>query len=185
MLQITVPAREFYDERTEQFVYTKEYKLNLEHSLLSISKWEAKYCKPFLSKDENDTRTALEMLDYIRCMTLNKNVPDEVYASLTPENILDINKYIQHPSTATTIYEKKKQGGKKEIITSELIYYWMVAYQIPFECEKWHINRLLMLVKVCEVKNNPQKPGKPDMVARHKLNEARLAAARAKRGKTS
>lgn len=179
MLQIKVPSREVFDESTETFLTTKEYTLNLEHSLLSISKWESKWCKPFLSKNEKDVRTPMEMLDYIRCMTLNKNVPDEVYASLTKKNIQDIDRYIRHPMTATTVTSHKKTFGT-EIITSELIYYWMVSYQIPFECEKWHINRLLMLIKVCNAMNNPKKAGKPDLIARQKLNAARRKAMHSK-----
>lgn len=179
MLQITVPAREFFDEQTETFITTKECTLNLEHSLLSISKWESKWCKPFLSKDKTDIRTEEEMLDYIKCMTLNKNVPDIVFNSLTRDNIIAINNYIENPSTATTV--KTKPGGGREIVTSELIYYWMVAYQIPFECEKWHINRLITLVRVCQAMNTKnEKTGRPDLIARKKLNEARRAAAHSK-----
>ena len=176
MLQIIVPSREIFDESTETFLLSKECTLNLEHSLLSISKWESKWCKPFLSKNDSDVRTPAEMLDYIRCMTINKNVPDEVYASLTSKNIQDINRYIKHPMTATTVSSHKKVFGN-EVITSELIYYWMVSYQIPFECEKWHINRLLMLIKVCNAMNNPKKAEKPDLIARQKLNAARRKAA--------
>ncbi len=179
MLQIVVPGREFFDERTETFITTKDYTLNLEHSLLSLSKWESKWCKPFLSKNDRDVRTSQEMLDYIRCMTLNKNVPELVYQSLTKENLVEINDYIHNPMTATTV------GGtnnpkRNEIITSELIYYWMVSFQIPFSCEKWHLNRLLMLIRVCNAMNNPKKAGKPDMLARQKLNQARRAAAHSK-----
>lgn len=179
MLQITVPSREIFDENTETFLVTKEYTLNLEHSLLSISKWESKWCKPFLSKNDKDKRTSAEMLDYIRCMTINKNVPDEVYASLTKKNIQEIDLYIRHPMTATTVAAQRKNFGN-EIITSELIYYWMVSYQIPFECEKWHINRLLMLIKVCNAMNNPKKTEKPDLLARQKLNAARRKAMHSK-----
>ena len=179
MLQIVVPGREFFDERTETFIITKDYVLNLEHSLLSLSKWESKWCKPFLSKNDKDIRSSQEMLDYIRCMTLNKNVPELVYQSLTRENLLEINDYIKNPMTATTV------GGnntpkRNEIITSELIYYWMISFQIPFSCEKWHLNRLLMLIRVCNAMNNPKKAGKPDMAARAKLNQARRAAAHSK-----
>ena len=178
MLQITVPAKEFFDERTETFVMSKECTLNLEHSLLSISKWESKWCKPFLSKNKNDVRTEEELLDYIRCMTLNKNVPDIVYNALTKQNIIEIRKYIENPSTATTVNIKNRGG--REIVTSELIYYWMITYQIPFECEKWHINRLMTLIRVCTAKNTKDKPGRPDLLARKKLNDARRAAARSK-----
>ena len=176
MLQIKVPSREVFDEETSTFFMTKEYTLNLEHSLLSISKWESKWCKPFLSKNDEDKRTAIEMLDYIRCMTLNKNVPDEVYACLTKKNMQDIDRYIRHPMTATTVGSNKKG---RDIITSEVIYYWMISFQIPFECEKWHINRLLTLIKVCNAMNNP-KNNNPDLLARQKLNMARRKAANSK-----
>ncbi len=178
MLQITIPSREVFDEYTSTFFMTKEYTLNLEHSLLSISKWESKYCKPFLAVNKQDKRTPLEMLYYIKCMTLNKNVPDEVYASLTEDNIKVINDYIMNPMTATTI---KDNGPKnRQIITSELIYYWMIQNQIPFECEKWHINRLLTLIRVCNSMNAPKKNQKPDLIARNKLNMARRKAAKSR-----
>lgn len=178
MLQITVPSREVYDEATNTFYETKEYTLKLEHSLLSISKWESKHHKPFLAKDKNDKRTPDEMLDYIRCMTLNSNVPDYVYYVLNTKNMSDINAYINDSMTATTVMSKKSMN--REIITSELIYYWMIAFNIPFECEKWHINRLIMLIKVCNAMANPPK-NRPDMAARRRLNEARLAASKKKR----
>ena len=181
MLTITIPAREFYDEAEEMFVNTSEYVLSLEHSLLSISKWESKWHKPFLAKNKDDVRTNEEMMDYIKCMTLNRNVPEMVYDALTPQNLIEINNYINDPMTATTIKGGFNRGtGRNEIITSEVIYYWMVAFQIPFECEKWHINRLLMLVKVCNAMNNPKKNTRPDLAARQKLNQARRAAAHSK-----
>lgn len=175
MLQITVPSCEMFDERTEMFITSKEYTLNLEHSLLSISKWESKYCKPFFN-DKN--KTTNEFIDYIKCMTLNKNIPDIVYSCLTRNNFKDITNYINHPMTATTIKETKKFS--RDIITSEVIYYWMVSFNIPFECEKWHINRLLMLIKVCNAMNNTKNSSRPDMLARHKLNQSRRAKAHSK-----
>lgn len=183
MLTITVPSQEFYNEETEMFFQTNEYTLKLEHSLLSISKWESKYHKPFLSKSDNDKRTPQEMLDYIKCMTLNTNVPSMVYDVLTKENIYAINDYITDSMTATTV--KKSMGPNTQIVTSELIYYWMTAFNIPFECEKWHLNRLMTLIKVCNAMSNPpSKNAKPDMTARRNLNEARLAAAeRMRRGR--
>ena len=177
MLQIKVPSHELFDESTETFFNTKEYVLNLEHSLLSISKWESLWHKPFLSIDEKDKRTPKEMLSYIKCMTLNKNIPDYVYLSLTEDDLLKIDGYINDPMTATTV---KKTGANRDIITSEVIYYWMVAYRIPFECEKWHINRLMMLIKVCNAMNNTKK-SKPDMASRRRINEARLKASQAER----
>ena len=158
MLQIIVPATEYelFDENTYEFinVKTKEQVLQLEHSLISLSKWESKWCKPFLTKEQ---KTKEETLDYIRCMTLNSVSPD-VYKHLTKENLEDIEKYINSPMTATTVNDGEsgsKVGGEQ--VTSELVYYWMVALNIPFECQKWHLNRLIMLIRVCNVKNKPPK----------------------------
>jgi len=154
MLTITIPAREMFDERTQTFSTTKEQTLQLEHSLVSLSKWESKWCKPFLSKDE---KTAEETIDYIKCMTITQNVDPDVYNRLTNANIKMINDYIEAPMTATTFSDNKQGGGGKEIITSELIYYWMIALTIPMECQKWHLNRLLTLVRVCNIKNTPPR----------------------------
>lgn len=178
MLQITIPATddiEMWDERTETFVMkpgVKAQTLQLEHSLVSLSKWESKWCKAFLSKKE---KTVEETIDYIKCMTLTQNVNPEVYNNLTQENIAQINKYIESPMTATYFSEDKNAKGSREVVTAELIYYWMIALQIPFECQKWHLNRLLTLVKVCNVKNSPpKKMSKRDIASRNaKLNAAR------------
>ena len=158
MLQIIVPATEYelFDENTYEFinVKTKEQVLQLEHSLISLSKWESKWCKPFLTKEQ---KTKEETLDYIRYMTLN-SVSSDVYKHLTKENLEDIEKYINAPMTATTVNDGEsgsKVGGEQ--VTSELVYYWMVALNIPFECQKWHLNRLIMLIRVCNVKNKPPK----------------------------
>lgn len=173
MLKITIPERELYDERTNRFIHAfKGATLHLEHSLVSLSKWESKWCKPFLTKNE---KTYEETIDYIRCMTLTQNVDPDAYKYLTNENIIQINKYIESPMTATTFYEEL--GGKKssEQVTSELIYYWMVALNIPFECQKWHLNRLLTLIKVCNIKSQPpKKRSKKDLAAHYaKLNADR------------
>lgn len=172
MLQITIPAGEMWDETTNQFVYTKEQTLQLEHSLVSLSKWESKWCKSFFSKVE---KTDEETLDYIRCMTLTQNVKPEVYRRLSRDNIEQINKYIESPMTATTFLDEKRSKSGRETITSELIYYWMIAMQIPFECQKWHINRLITLIRVCEIKNQPpKKMSKRDIMSRNTaLNAAR------------
>lgn len=167
MLTITIPAkvREGYDELTEEFVYEileEEQTLCLEHSLVSLSKWESKWCKPFLS---SKNKTDEEILDYIKCMTLTPNVDSEVYDRITQENLDDIQKYIGAPMTATTFSEDKTGKGKREIITAELIYYWMVALNIPFKCERWHLNRLITLVRVCNIKNAPPKKKKPNTQA--------------------
>lgn len=154
MLKITIPAREMFDERTSSFITTKEQTLQLEHSLVSLSKWESKWCKPFL--DPKQDKTLVETIDYIKCMTITQNVDPDVYNGLTQSNIDKINEYISAPMTATTFYEQKT-GGKKETITSELIYYWMISFNIPMECQKWHLNRLLTLIRVCSIKNTPPK----------------------------
>ena len=155
MLQIVVPAVEAFDDEKQEFVTIgKDQTLELEHSLISLSKWESKWCKVFLSKEEKTTE---ETIDYIKCMTVTPRVDPSVYDRLTKENIKQIQEYIAAPMTAT--YFSKESGGKinREQVTSELIYYWMIAMQIPFECEKWHLNRLLTLIRVCNIKNQPPK----------------------------
>ena len=154
MLRITIPAGEEWDELKQEFITTKEQTLCLEHSLVSLSKWESKWCKPFLTKQE---RTYEETIDYIKYMTLTPNVDPEVYKFLTNDNMTEINKYIEAPMTATTFSKDRSSKAGHEIVTSELIYYWMIALNIPFECQKWHLNRLLTLIKVCNIKNAPPK----------------------------
>ena len=172
MLQIKIPATEAWDEDKEEFIQTShEQVLQLEHSLVSISKWEAKWCKPFLTKED---KTYEETLDYIKCMTITQNVKDETYNRLTKSNINEINNYISESRTATT-FSDNKSGTNREIITSELIYYWMISLNIPMECQKWHINRLLTLIRVCNVKNtSPKKMNKREIASRYaSLNAAR------------
>ena len=172
MLQIDIPAGEFWDEVNNQFINTKAMTLTLEHSLVSLSKWESKWCKPFLGKEE---KTNEETLDYIKCMTLTQNVDPNVYLALSYDNLEKIKQYINDPHTATTITERPGAPKSHEIITSELIYYWMLSLNIPFECQKWHLNRLLMLIKVCNVKNAPpQKMSQRQLMSRNAaLNAAR------------
>lgn len=174
MLQITIPSVELWDESKQMFLYTKERTLQLEHSLVSLSKWESKWHKPFITKDK---KTIEETIDYIRCMTLTQNVDPEVYTFITNEHIDQVNAYIEDPMTATWFSENTNNKGKinREQITAELIYYWMIAYTIPFECRKWHLNQLITLIKVCEIKNNPSKKmSKRELMSRNRaLNEAR------------
>jgi hypothetical protein len=172
MISITIPATEAFDEIKGEFLYSKEQTLQLEHSLISISKWESKWCKPFISNDEKSTE---EVIDYVKCMTLNPNIEDSVYRCLTKDNMKQINDYIDAPMTATTFFEEKNGKRNREVITSELIYYWMIALNIPFECQKWHLNRLLTLVRVCNVKNQPpKKMSKKEIMSRNaSLNAAR------------
>lgn len=175
MLTITVPAREFFDEASQTFYETKEYQLRLEHSLLSIDKWESKWHVSFIGKGNKPSHTNEQMLDYIRCMSLNI-VPDEVYKALTPSNLNDIMDYINDPMTATTIRERPGSPMMNEVVTSTLIYYWMLELGIPFECEKWHINKLIMLIKVTSAKRNPKKMSKSAIMRQnHALNKARRA----------
>jgi len=172
MLRITIPAVEQWDEIKQEFVFTKEQTLSLEHSLVSLSKWESKWCKAFLTKDEKSFE---ETLDYIKFMTLTQNVNPEVYNYLTNRNINEINEYIEAPMTATYFSDEKTSKTSREQVTAELIYYWMIALNIPFECQKWHLNRLLTLIKVCNIKNQPpKKRSKKDIMSRNAaLNAAR------------
>lgn len=180
MLRITIPAKEsieLWDEEKEEFIRTpavKEQTLQLEHSLVSLSKWESKWCKSFLSHSE---KTYEETIDYIKCMTITQNVNPDVYYNLTSENIQQINEYIDAPMTATVFAKDQMRGKSRETVTSELIYYWMIALNIPFECQKWHLNRLLTLIRVCNIKNTPPKK----MSRREIMNRnAALNAARRK-----
>ena len=175
MLTITIPGRELYDEETNTFRSTKSQTLQLEHSLVSLSKWESKWCKPFLTQEE---KTLEETIDYIKCMTITQNVNPDVYTNLLAdkESVRSINAYIDAPMTATTFSSNKQSGGgKKEITTSELIYYWMISFNIPMECQKWHLNKLLTLIRVCDVKNTPpKKMNKKDIINQYaSLNAAR------------
>ena len=172
-LVIHVKEAELFNQANGTFYYTKPCTLILEHSLVSISKWESKWHKMYL---ETPNKTADELIDYVRCMTINKNVPDYVYYALSQENIDEIVRYMNDPMTASSVYEPNP-GGHHELVSSELIYYWMIAYNIPVEFEKWHINRLLMLIKICSKKNS--KPSKKDKAAmdrrRAEINRQRLA----------
>lgn len=179
MLTITIPAaepKELWDETKQEFVFSKgakEQTLQLEHSLVSLSQWESKWCRPFLSKPP---ATLEETLDYIKCMTLTKGINPDVYSRLTPENVEQIKAYINAPMTATTFSEDKNGRRNNEIVTAEIIYYWMISLQIPVsECKKWHLNQLLTLIRVCNIKNQPpKKRSKRDIMSRNAaLNAAR------------
>ena len=173
MLTIIVPGSELWDEKQEAYIYTKETKLNLEHSLLSMSRWEARWKKSFLSSEDKTTE---EVIDYIRCMTLNKNLDPNVYASLTAQNINDIIAYINDEQSATTV-NLGGNGPSRRIVTTEVVYYWMIAFNIPHEFERWHFSRLLKLIEVCSAYSTPQKKmSKRDVMARNaSLNAARRA----------
>lgn len=191
MLKITIPDQpreQLWDESKEEFIYlpgVKGCELTLEHSLLSISKWESIWCKPFLKKED---RTVEETLSYIECMTISpSNVDPEIYKRIPTTEYERVQNYINSPATATIISDIDSNGGKGsrgEIKTSELIYYYMTVCNIPFECQKWHLNRLLTLIRVCEIKNNPkgQKKLSPNEIRKNndKLNEERRKAMHSK-----
>ena len=178
MLQLTIPATNLWDERKEIFIDIKETTLQLEHSLVSLSKWESKWQKPFITKEP---KTIEETIDYIRCMTITQNVDQNAYYALTRENIEAVNKYIEAPMTATTFSKEINSKPNRERLTAEVIYYYMIALGIPFECQKWHLNRLLTLIKVCNIKNQPPKKMSQAEVMR---NNAALNAARRKQFNT-
>ena len=183
MLRIKVKGVESWDYQNETFIKPPfdEVTLVLEHSLISLSKWESKWKKPFLN-NKKDAHTPEETMDYIKCMTVNTNVNPEVYNYLTEENIKAIEEYVADPMTATTINNRDPnaiagRGRKQEIITSEIIYYWMFTFNIPMECEQWHLNRLLTLINVISIENAPKKKmSRQQLAAQNKLlNQQRRA----------
>ncbi len=181
MLTMNIKGRELYNPSTKEFINIKDTTLSLEHSLVSISKWESKWHKPYISKDP---KTFEETVDYIKCMTITQNVDPNVYTILTQEDIKQINAYIGDSMTATWFTERNNATKRNsEQITSELIYYWMIALQVPFECQKWHLNRLLTLIRICNIKQNAssKKYSKAETMSRN----AQLNAARRKRLGTS
>lgn len=176
MLKILIEAGEVYDELKNEFIKIPEQELTLEHSLLSVSKWESKWKKPFLT---DKGMTTEETIDYIRCMTIN-TPKKNVYYGVTNNIIKQVNEYIEDPMTATW-FSNRNRSTNREIITSELIYYAMVSYNIPFKCEQWHLNRLLTLIRVCSEKNDPKKMSKKETYSRNRaLNEARRRARNSK-----
>lgn len=172
MLTINVPEMEYFDNSKSEFIVYPSKIINLEHSLVSISKWESKWLKPFLVKDQ---KTPEETIDYIKCMCLDY-VEDHYIDTIVKNFSHTIIDYINSPMTATTI--KKNGGNSREIVTSELVYYWMVSLNIPLECDKWHINRLLTLINVCDIKNSPSKKmSKKETLSRNaSLNASRKKA---------
>lgn len=178
MLELHIDQQRLWDEEHEVFIPIKEQTLRLEHSLLSLSKWESKWHVPFLSKNE---KTREQLLDYVRCMTVTQNVDENTYYALSKKNFDEINDYIGNPMSATTFQVAGEGHGQqkpnRETMTSELIYYYMSAYSIPYECEKWHLNRLLNLIRIASIKNSsPKYRSKKDVMSQNaRLNAARRA----------
>lgn len=157
MLTIHIPETELFDDNTQKFVYVEGVTITLEHSLVSLSKWEQTWEKPFLGKDP---KTNEEFLDYVRCMTVSPDVPKSVYFAITQTDMNRIGDYINAKMTATWFAETPNRR-QSEVVTNEIIYYWLVALEIPFEVQHWHLNRLLTLVRVANIKNDPKKKMMP------------------------
>lgn len=174
MLTIRVVTEESYDEQTEEFVDASSINLSFEHSLVSMSKWESKFKKPLLG---DTPKTSEETLWYVRCMVLTPDISPEIFDRFTKENYDAIDEYINDSMTATWFSEEESRSRNREIITSELIYYWMIALGIPSEYQYWHLERLLTLVRICNLKNKPaKKMGRHEAIARQReLNAQRKA----------
>lgn len=176
MLEITVPSKEFWDPDKEMFITITGATLQLEHSLVSISKWESEWERPFF---DPKPKTVEETIDYIKCMTIGKH-SDDIFISIAkdPKLLETIKQYIDKPMSATWFNDNKtRKSSSREVITSELIYYWMISFNIPFECQKWHINRLLTLIRICGIKNQPPKKTKQKDLSKQyaELNAKRQA----------
>ena len=171
MLTITVGGTESYDETVEEFTIVGGTQLQLEHSLVSLSKWESKHEKPFLGKGD---KTGEEIFDYVRCMAIDEETPEELFHQLSEDDFKAINAYIESKQTVTWFADSPAPRSR-EVITSELIYYWMTAFQIPFECQHWHLNRLFTLIQVANHKSQPpKKMSKAEIAQRNReLNEQR------------
>jgi hypothetical protein len=171
MLKIIIPKKEYFDENTSTFQTVDEFELELEHSLVSLSKWESKTQKPFLAPDEKSPE---EIVTYIEAMILSPIYPPDLFDRFSQTNLDQINAYIESKESATTFGQMPEHKGRGETITSELIYYWMVAFSIPFECERWHLNRLFALIRICNIKNaKPKKMSRNEIAMRNRELNAR------------
>lgn len=169
MLTIVVPGVDSFNNETNTFETVGDVTLQLEHSLASLSKWETEWQTPFLTKQE---KTSEQTLSYIQAMTLTPDVDPEVFRRLSNDNYEAIREYIQAKMTATWFAEVN-QPPNREIITAEIIYYWMFSMQIPIDCENWHLNRLLTLIRVFDAKNQKHQTNQ-----RPKRSAAAIAAER-------
>jgi hypothetical protein len=175
MLTIVVSGEEMFDNEKSKFVRTMDDQvLELEHSLVSLSKWESKYEKPFLAAGE---KTPDQILSYIHFMVISPGVSPEILSHLDQENLHQINAYIESKQSATTFGIMPDRKGRGETVTSELIYYWMTAFEIPWEAQHWHLNRLFSLIRICNVKQQkPKKMSRSEIAARNReLNAQRRA----------
>jgi hypothetical protein len=174
MLKLIIKGDEVYDEATNRFGTVNDIVVELEHSLLSVSKWESKFEKPFLANTE---KTVEEIVEYVRFMIITPGLPPEVLNRFTNAHFEAVNNYINSKQSATTFGQMPDRRGPGETITSELVYYWMVQFNIPFECERWHLNRLFSLIQICNIKQSkPKKMSKGDIARRNReLNEQRRA----------
>lgn len=172
MISIHIDSGEVYNEKTEEFIKIKEQTILLEHSLVSVAKWESKWEKAFLGSEK---KTNEQMLDYIRCMTITQNVDPIIYKLISNKDLERIIKYIEAPMTATWFNEVGGAKSSREVVTAEIIYYWMISFNIPVEFQKWHLNRLLTLIKVCSIKNAPKnKMKRSEILSQNRaLNQAR------------
>lgn len=177
MLKIAIPASEMFDDVNQKFIVIEEQTLELEHSLVSLSKWESKWHIPFISDKE---KTMEQTMDYIQCMMITENVDPSVYGIIAQSNLLmgEINRYIDDSQTASIVLDNSRGGNSGEFTTAETLYYWMISLQIPFECQYWHLNRLIALIRFCSAKNAPtKKMSQSDIMSRNKaLNDARRKA---------
>lgn len=177
MLVMLIGGEEVFDEATNEFSVVNGFELEMEHSLLSLSKWESKFQKPFL---DGKPKTSDELFGYFEAMTLNPIYPQTIWSSFNQANVDTISEYIDSKQSATTFREVENRKTPVETVTSELIYYWMVAFNIPFECQHWHLNRLFTLIRICNLKQQqqnkkPQKMTQADLQRRRELNERRRA----------
>jgi len=176
MLRIVIKGDEIFDEETNTFGSINDVVVDLEHSLISLSKWESKYQKPFLSKE---AKTSDEIFGYLKAMVVSEGVDLDVLYKCSQDNINAIQEYIDSSQSATTFGIMPERRGPSEVITSELIYYWIVSFNIPFECQYWHLNRLFSLIRICNIKNDPKggkKMSRTEIAMRNRdLNAKRRA----------